>query len=278
MANDRETQRLRSLRDYDVLDSANEDAFDDLVLLAARFTAAPMATISFLDGRRQWFKASRGLPVTETERRIALCDYTIRGADVFAVEDTLTDPRFAANPLVTGEPRIRAYAGVPLLTVDGAALGSLAVMDHVPRQFTPEQIDSLRRLARQVMTQLELRQRKRGAQRAIEAARLPPAPVADAAAQAPFDHRPEVELRDLTERFRAVLRATVDIVWDWNLHGTVVWWNDGMQTLFGWHEDEIGTEQRTGPGWCILMIGNACSTASTALSKAVANSGSAHTD
>jgi diguanylate cyclase (GGDEF)-like protein/PAS domain S-box-containing protein len=152
-----ERLRLLALDRYHILDTDPEPQFDDLAQVAATVCATPMAVVTLIDERRQWFKARVGMPVTETEREIAFCDYVVRERELLVVHDTHEDPRFSSNPLVTGEPRIRFYAGVPLITADGFALGSLAVLDRVPRTLSPDQEHTLRVLGREVMAQLELR-------------------------------------------------------------------------------------------------------------------------
>lgn len=152
-----EDRRLAELRSFDVLDTAPEATFDECVRLAAAVANTPTALISLLDGTRQWFKARVGLEVAETPRNIAFCDHAIRGKEVFVVEDASKDSRFAHNPLVTEDPRIRFYAGAPLITRDGYALGTICVIDYVPHEFTVEQREALTTLSSHVMAQLDLR-------------------------------------------------------------------------------------------------------------------------
>jgi diguanylate cyclase (GGDEF)-like protein len=163
-----EADRLAALHSYEVLDTASEETFDDLVALAARLTGSPIAIISLVDAERQWFKARHGLDVAETHRDHAFCAYTILDPNYpLVVEDATVDPRFRTNPLVTGEPGIRAYLGMPLVNSEGHALGSLCVIDRVPRLYDAMSIDTMRTLARAVVVNLELR---RALLRAREAA------------------------------------------------------------------------------------------------------------
>ncbi|GAB4440807.1 MAG: hypothetical protein OHK0015_37300 [Chloroflexi bacterium OHK40] len=150
--------RLAALDRYQVLDTPAEREFDDLVRLAAEICGTPIALVSLIDARRQWLKANYGLDVAETPRGLAFCSYAILQPDeLFVVPDALADERFADNPFVTGPPYVRFYAGMPLRTGDGHALGTLCVIDRETRQLSPFQRDALRVLARQVMVQLEQR-------------------------------------------------------------------------------------------------------------------------
>lgn len=152
-----EATRLKVLWQYDVLDTVPEELFDDLTELAARICEAPIALISLVDEDRQWFKAKVGVSINETSRDISFCAHAIKQEDLFIIPDATKDSRFAHNPLVISDPKIRFYAGAPLITPDGHALGTLCVIDKVPRELRQEQQQALRVLARHVMTQLELR-------------------------------------------------------------------------------------------------------------------------
>ena len=158
---DSEKKRLKVLWQYEVLDTVPEEVFDDLTELAARICEAPIALISLVDESRQWFKSKVGTTVNETSRDISFCAHAINQSDLFIVPDATRDRRFAGNPLVKSDPRIRFYAGAPLITPDGHALGTLCVIDKVPRQLSPDQQQALRILARHVVSQLELRRRSR---------------------------------------------------------------------------------------------------------------------
>ena len=152
-----EQQRLAALHRYDVLDSDSESGFDEIAELAAAICGTPIALVSLVDENRQWFKCRIGLDVAETPRDMAFCDRTIRGTGLMEVQDAAADDRFSDNPLVTGEPHIRFYAGVPLVTPDGHALGTLCVIDRRPRELSPSQRRALVLFSRQVMLQLETR-------------------------------------------------------------------------------------------------------------------------
>ncbi len=153
---DNESERLAALARYQILDTEPEQAFDDLTHLAAQICGTPIALVSLIDADRQWFKSRLGVSFCETSRDIAFCSHTILESDVLIVPDATRDPRFADNPMVQ-EQGIRFYAGAPLRTPNGFAVGVMCVKDTVPRHLTENQIESLRRLARQAVTQLELR-------------------------------------------------------------------------------------------------------------------------
>ncbi len=153
-----ESARLAALRRYRILDTDPEQAFDDLTLLASQICGAPMAALALIDDDRQWFKSKIGLTVSETARNISFCTHAIEKPDeMMIVPNALTDRRFSNNPLVVDDPRIRFYAGAPLITEKGQALGTLCVLDRVPRLLTTDQLQALDALRRQAQAQLELR-------------------------------------------------------------------------------------------------------------------------
>ena len=185
-----ETKRLKVLWQYDILDTVPEEVFDELAELASHICEAPIGLITLVDEKRQWFKARVGTSVRETTRDISFCAHAILQDELFIVSDASKDPRFKNNPLVVGQPKIRFYAGAPLKSPDGYALGTLCVVDSKPRILREEQKKSLRILARHVETQLELR---RHAKELSEARKLGDRQHAELA-------RAQVEIANLREK------------------------------------------------------------------------------
>lgn len=160
-----EDERLAELLSYDVLDTEAEQLFDDLTSLASQICETPIALISLIDPDRQWFKSRVGLDAQETSRDIAFCSHAILQDEIFEVPDAAEDPRFHDNPLVTGSPDIRFYAGAPLITPSGHAIGTLCAIDKKPRQITDEQRASLKTLSKAVVAHLELKRKNRELER-----------------------------------------------------------------------------------------------------------------
>jgi len=155
-----EEKRLAKLDEYQILDSEQEAHFDELTELASAICSAPISLISFVDDHRQWFKSQVGLEAQETPKNIAFCSHAILEQGVFEIPDAAEDARFFDNPLVTGSPDIRFYAGAPLIAPNGSPVGTLCVIDTEPRKLTDDQTRALQILSNQVVSQLELRKQK----------------------------------------------------------------------------------------------------------------------
>ena len=168
-----EAKRIEVLWQYDILDTVPEAEFDELAELARLICGAPVALISLIDEDRQWFKSRLGVNLEETSRDISMCAHAILQKDLLIVPDATKDRRFKDNPFVTTGPKIRFYAGAPLISPSGHALGTLCVLDKVPRKLTADQKRALKILAHRVMSQLEFRHHARELARAkIEIRRL----------------------------------------------------------------------------------------------------------
>lgn len=202
-------RRQAALESYAILDTEAEAEFDEIVAAASAACGMPVSLISLLDTDRQWFKAETGFGARETPLSSSICAYTAEHRDVFVIPDTTQDPRTADNPLVTGAPHVRFYAGVPLEMADGLSLGALCVLDTKPNQLTSAQILILRTLARQAMTALELR-------------------------------RSLKERRESDRRNAAILESAIDYgIIAMDLTGRVTSWNAGAETILGWTETEM---------------------------------------
>ncbi len=209
-----EAARLQALHEYQILDTDAEDEFDDFTALAAHICGTPVALISLIDSDRQWFKSRRGMAVRETPRDVAFCDHAIRQEGVFVVPDAPADARFADNPLVTGDTGIQFYAGAPLVTSDGHALGSLCVIDYHPRTLSSEQETALSALSRQVVARLELRRQMAEREKA------------------------EGALRVSEARKAAILDSALDCIITMDAAGRVVEWNPAAEATFGYPASE----------------------------------------
>src|SRR3954463_8226335 len=154
---DDEEKRLELLRACKIMHTPAEEAFDDIARLAAEICGTEIALITLVGSDRQWFKARVGVTQTETARDLSFCGHCINDSHPMVIEDTLLDARFADNPLVTGEPHLRFYAGVPLLIEAGSSVGALSVAGRAPRRLSPQKLASLERLAAQVARELRLR-------------------------------------------------------------------------------------------------------------------------
>jgi PAS domain S-box-containing protein len=207
-----EEQRLAALRAFAVLDTPREQEFDDLVVMAAQACGAPISVINLIEDTRQWFKAEVGLGVRETPLDVSICARVLIQPGLTVVPDLRRDPRFNCNPLVTGDLGLRFYAGAVLETPDGLPLGTLCVLDHKPRPkgLTREQAFALQALARQVMTQLELRRALFQQRRAEQAAQIS------------------------EERLRIALDASAFVgTWDWDIPNDVLYADSRFAQFYG---------------------------------------------
>jgi PAS domain S-box-containing protein len=239
-----ESERLASLSQYEILDTPPEREFNDLAFLAAHICEVPMAMVSLIEEKRQWFKATVGVDVTETARDTAFCAYTILRPDqILEVKDAQTDERFADNPFVLSDPHIRFYAGAPLLAGDGQAIGTLCVMDRKPRSLTPEQISALGALSRAVGAQLELRKQGRNITKEKEKAEQLLA-VAEKARRALLsvleDEKIAAQsLRSSEGRFRSLIENSSDVIIVIDETGRVEYQSPSMQRVLGYEPAEL---------------------------------------
>jgi PAS domain S-box-containing protein len=217
-----ETERLAALRSLDVLDTEPEEAFDDLTSLAASICQAPVAVIHLVDQDRQWAKSSIGWAMSATPRETSFCAHTILESDLLVVSDAVADPRFAESPLVTSGPRIRFYAGAPLVTPEGHALGALCVMDHQPRRLTTEQAQALRTLGHQVTVLLRLRRNLADLKRLNQEQSLA-----------------QETLREERNRLKVLLEHLPAMVYGLDLNGRFCLWNSECERVLGYSKTEV---------------------------------------
>ena len=209
-----EAKRLQTLLDLQILDTPPDPDLDDVVRLASAICQTPISLISFLDSNRQWFKAAVGLEQKETPRDVAFCAHAICENEMMVVEDASCDPRFSENPLVQGEPQIRFYAGSPLLINEDAGVGTLCVIDRVPRKLTDLQKTALRALSRQVVHQLELRQLRTLLSRSLD------------------ESRAKEEALRVSEQFKSrMIASSMDCIKVLDLNGRLLSMNAGGQTI-----------------------------------------------
>ncbi len=209
---DNEAARLAALQAHSILDTPLEEVYDDLTRLAAIVCGVPIALISFIDEKRQWFKSSHGLPVRETPRELAFCAHALLKPDeLMIVPDALEDVRFHDNPLVAHEPAIRFYASAPLSTPEGDALGTICVIDRRPRTLTAEQQEALRALGHQAQALLLLRRKTIALEQAEKNSR----------------------------RLAAVVESSEDVIISRDLNGVVQSWNQSAERILGYTAEEM---------------------------------------
>ncbi|QDM25590.1 PAS domain S-box protein [Tardiphaga sp. vice304] len=224
-----EIERRTVLDRYQILDTPQEHAFDRIVQLAALLLDVPIALISLIDADRQWFKSRYGLNLPETPRTLAFCDHAIRGSNVMVVPDAAQDPRFRSNALVTGDPHIRFYAGAPLVTPDGFALGTICAIDRAPRQLTARDAAVLTALAEQVIHELEVR-----------------AALGEMYKEVSEGRRATRTLQGEGARLEALLNATGNAVVTADPDGCIASLNRAAEAMFGFEPGEsVGRNLKT---------------------------------
>jgi PAS domain-containing protein len=236
-----ETARLQELQRYKVLDTAPELAFDRITKLAARLFEVPVALITFIDRDRQWFKSCHGMEAGQTERETSFCAHTIEDSEVMVVPDARLDPRFAQNPYVTGEPHLRFYAGAPLRTSQGMALGSLCINDTHPREFSDQQRATLADLAAMVVDELELRLAAQTLKR-----------------EAAERREAEATLRESQRFLSLALEEGQMGLWSVAFPEGRISWSSQMERLHGLEEGTLTARWKCFRLWCIPKTGPRC--------------------
>ena len=216
-----ESERLRALEEYQILDSTPEKEFDEIVELASAMFDAPISFISLIESDRQWFKSIKGLPVREAERKYAFCDYTIKQpGEVMVVNDATDDERFKNNPYVIENPKIRFYAGTALVTDDDLPIGTMCVIDDKPRDFTEEEAKILKIFAKRIMTLLGLRRESLRSKREL--------------------HLTKFELDKTLDRLIEAQSMARIGSWDWDLKTDDLYWSPEMYKIYDIAPEEEG--------------------------------------
>ncbi len=219
---DNEAERLEAVRLYKITENGSEEVFDDLTRLAAEVCSAPLALLSIIEEDYVHYKSLIGLESFETEREAAFCSWTILRSDLFIVDDALANTRFSASRFVARNPGIRFYAGAPLLTPEGYAIGALAVLDQNPRELSQSQAKALRTLASAVVAQLELRRKNAEFE------------------QASAERQKVLDVLTVSEeRFALVARSANDGLWDWDLESNEMNFCPRWKAMLGYEEDEV---------------------------------------
>ncbi|MEH2358590.1 GAF domain-containing protein [Nostoc sp.] len=230
---DTEVARLEALRRYQILDTEPEEAYDNLAQLAAFICGTPISLVNFIDENRQWFKAKVGLDVSEMPRSVGLSYLCQERRNIVVVPDTLADEKLANNLVVTGYPYIRFYAGVPLISPKGDILGTLCVIDQVPRQLSQKQVEALVALSRLVIDQLELRRHVTEVSQITEKLNFQDITERQKTAEA---------LRESEERWQLALHGNNDGIWDWNLKTNEVFFSTRWKEMLGYKDREVSND------------------------------------
>ena len=228
---DLEHRRLAALWSLRILDTVEEEGFNDLVAEVSETCKTPISLISLIDAERQWFKARVGLDVAQTARDIAFCNHTIQTPELFVIEDATADARFVDNPLVTGMPGVVAYAGASLITLDGLRIGTLCAIDTRPKQWTPRELRCLERLSRVAMTMIETRAGAQVARAQVEILE---------------------DMRRSDQRYRAIIAAMREGVVLQDRASVIVEHNAHAARLLGMTSDQLAGRSSVDPDWSLV--------------------------
>jgi diguanylate cyclase (GGDEF)-like protein/PAS domain S-box-containing protein len=220
-----EQDRLEALQKYNILDTEPDADFDDLVKLAVKIFNVPISTITIVDENRQWFKSAVGLDIKETSRDISFCTHAIASKQPLIVKDATKDDRFSNNPLVLKKPNVMFYAGVPLLDSESNALGTLCIIGHHQRDFSDDELETLKILANQAMRLLDLRAERNKLHLLVSEI-----------------EKINTELSISEQRWKFALEGSGDGVWDWNIKTGVIFRSKQFNEMLGYAENEIGND------------------------------------
>ncbi|HKK16083.1 MAG TPA: PAS domain-containing protein, partial [Gammaproteobacteria bacterium] len=237
-----ENERLEALYRYNILDTPAEKYFDQLTELAAFVCNTPVATITFIDENREWYKSRIGISDSEASRDISFCAHTILNNDLFIIPDTYKDKIFADNPFVLQDPPLRFYAGAPLITTDGYALGTVCVIDHIPRELTSDQKNALKKIAKQIMLQLEVHEKKHLLDSKIRSKgkiikkelREIKKTYEQISRELNLRIASEIESKIAQNRLAQALESAQTGIWEWDLQTGKIVWNTMHEHIFGY--------------------------------------------
>jgi PAS domain S-box-containing protein len=225
-------KRLDEVSSFLAISFKDEADLDDLVFLAAEICQTPIASITLVDDKKQYPIIKTG-NIEETSSEIAFCNYTIHEESILEINDAQKDIRFINNPLVTGEPYITFYAGIPLVTSEGLTIGALCVIDQQQKKLSDKQVKSLHIISKQVMQRLELAKKIHLLNESALKAERGREVLEENKITA------ELELGQMNERLKLVGTATADAIWDWDLKTNSLFWGDGFRVLFGYALDSL---------------------------------------